>query len=243
MMTLVRSWSLRFVAASLVLATVPVSAEDAEGVVRLGQSESAGVVRVSDQSQPEWTYRGQSGEIQQVSACKTCPTSDGYASDGYVTDGYVTDGYVSDGYVTDGYATCEPGPYLCANSKVGQWISMNMFFLGLRNQQRCNTLKASCRADIAEKKAYLRCKFGYFCPTGPDGKGAPPWGKYSMVYPVNPDYFDSRDGQVYAAPGYGGPVSVPLAPNVNHTYNYGWGIPSSRLTPVAHPLTPGVPTP
>ncbi len=226
MMTLVRSWSLRFVAASLVLAAVPVSAEDAEGVVRLGQSESTGVIRISDQAQSELTYRGQSADIQQVSACKTCPSSGGYVSDGYAVCN-----------------TCEPGPYLCAHSKVGQWICLSFHYLGLRNQQRCNTLKASCRADIEEKKAYLRCKFGYFCPTGPDGKGAPPWGKYNMVYPVNPNYFDSRDGQVYAAPGFGGPVSVPLAPNVNHTYNYGWGIPSSRLTPVAHPLTPGVPTP
>jgi len=62
-------------------------------------------------------------------------------------------------------------------------------------------------------------------------------GHYHIVYPVNPGYFDSRDGQVYAAPGYGGPVSVPLAPVVNHTYNYGWGIPSSRLTPVQRPVT------
>jgi len=31
---------------------------------------------------------------------------------------------------------------------------------------------------------------------------------------------------------------VPMAPVVNHTYNYGWGIPSSRLTPVSHPVAP-----
>lgn len=55
----------------------------------------------------------------------------------------------------------------------------------------------------------------------------------SSIYPADPGYADARDGQVYSAQGYGVPVSVPLAPNVKHTYNYGWGVPSSRLTPVA----------
>jgi hypothetical protein len=47
--------------------------------------------------------------------------------------------------------------------------------------------------------------------------------------PVNPWYCDPRDLQVYAAQGYNVPVTVPLAPMVQ-TYNYGWGIPSSRLS-------------
>jgi hypothetical protein len=64
----------------------------------------------------------------------------------------------------------------------------------------------------------------------------PLFGCYDIVYPVDPFYFDKRDGQVYAAQGVGGPVSVPLAPMVRHTYNYGWGVPSSRLTPISHPV-------
>ena len=229
MMTLVRSWSLRFVAASLVLATIPAFAEDAEGVVRLGQSEAAGVIRISDLQQPQLTYRGQSEEVQseevqQVgAACRTCPS-----------------GVVYDGQVCE---SC-PGPYLCSDSPVVQYITFNLHLLALRNQQAMSVFRASFREDLREKARFTRCKLGYFCPDGGiDGKGVPPWGRYRMVYPVNPSYFDQRDGQVYAASGYGGPVSVPLAPNVNHTYNYGWGIPSSRLTPIAHPLTPGVPTP
>lgn len=49
---------------------------------------------------------------------------------------------------------------------------------------------------------------------------------------VQPGYIDPRDtaGNVYAAEGYGVPVSVPMAPVVKHQYNYGWGVPSSRLT-------------
>ena len=61
------------------------------------------------------------------------------------------------------------------------------------------------------------------------------FGCYKMIYAANPYYADPRDSRVYAAEGYGLPVTVPLAPNVEHTYNYGWGIPSSRLTPVSKP--------
>jgi hypothetical protein len=82
---------------------------------------------------------------------------------------------------------------------------------------------------------YFRCKFGYFVPTGAGGAGLPWVGKYSRVYPNDPYYFDQRDGNVWAAQGYGAPMAVPLAPTVGHTYNYGWGIPSSRLTPISRP--------
>ncbi|MCA9055993.1 MAG: hypothetical protein KDA75_19305 [Planctomycetaceae bacterium] len=75
-------------------------------------------------------------------------------------------------------------------------------------------------------------KFNYFC-----NKGVPPCGHYSIVYPVDPWYGDARDAGVYGAEGYGGPMSVPLAPVIRHTFNYGWGVPSSRLTPVSHLAT------
>jgi len=68
---------------------------------------------------------------------------------------------------------------------------------------------------------------------GCNGQGCPPHGDYMMTYPVNPNYADQRDSQIYAAQGYGAPMAVPLAPTVRHTYNYGWGIPSSRMTPLS----------
>jgi hypothetical protein len=82
---------------------------------------------------------------------------------------------------------------------------------------------------------YFHSKFGYFCPSGAGGAGSPFFGKYARVYPQDVNYFDGRDGQLFAAQGYGAPMAVPLAPVVGHTYNYGWGIPSSRLTPISHP--------
>lgn len=68
----------------------------------------------------------------------------------------------------------------------------------------------------------------------------------SVVYPLNPWAYDRRDARVYSAQGYGIPLAVPLAPNVHFTYNYGWGIPSSRLTPLSrlqHPQPSLAPAP
>ena len=93
-----------------------------------------------------------------------------------------------------------------------------------------------CRGGAGCQDNWLWRKLGYFRCTGSCGQGTPLVGHYSMVYPVNPGYFDPRDGQVYSSQVFNTPVSVPLAPVVNHTYNYGWGVPSSRLTPVSHPV-------
>jgi hypothetical protein len=98
--------------------------------------------------------------------------------------------------------------------------------------------RAHCADKCYNFKQYIRCKFGYFYPTGNGGTGIPIAGHYSRVYPENVNYFDGRDGQVYGAEGYGTPIGVPLAPVVGHTYNYGWGVPSSRLTPVSRPTAP-----
>jgi hypothetical protein len=64
----------------------------------------------------------------------------------------------------------------------------------------------------------------------------------NSVYPAMGYYYDVRDTQTYAAQGYNVPVTVPLPP-ITRAYNYGWGIPSTRLSPVGgysrwHPDTP-----
>lgn len=63
-------------------------------------------------------------------------------------------------------------------------------------------------------------------------------GYQNDVIALNPGYTDPRDGQTFAAQGYGIPISVPLAPVVGDQYNYSWGLPSSRLTPIARPAAP-----
>lgn len=84
------------------------------------------------------------------------------------------------------------------------------------------------------------CCLGKCCLIGPEsGYGCRfldmHW--YNVVYAVDPWYIDRRDAQVYAAQGYGAPMSVPLAPNVTNQFNYGWGIPSSRITAISR-VTP-----
>ena len=51
------------------------------------------------------------------------------------------------------------------------------------------------------------------------------------IYPGMGYYYDVRDTRTYAAQGYNVPVTVPTAP-ITRTYNYGWGIPSTRLSPI-----------
>ena len=84
----------------------------------------------------------------------------------------------------------------------------------------------------------IRNKFAYFVPSGCCGEGCPPVGFYEMVYAVNPDYHDPRDGQIYADPATGVPIAVPIAPPVRYQYNYGRGVPSSRLTPLSRVVRP-----
>lgn len=62
-------------------------------------------------------------------------------------------------------------------------------------------------------------------------------GRQRDIIAVDPGYHDSRDSEMYATQTYGVPAAVPLAPVVRDSYNYGWGMPASRLTPVAtHPV-------
>ena len=106
-------------------------------------------------------------------------------------------------------------------------ICGQMQMLHDQNRHNCNIL---C--------AHLRGKLAYFTPMGNGGEGVPKFGQYHLVYAADPNYFDPRDGQVYAAEGWGVPMSVPLAPNVRHTMNYSSGMPASRLTPISNVVPP-----
>jgi hypothetical protein len=127
-----------------------------------------------------------------------------------------------DGYVDGWYGDCPPG---------GK--ARRFFGKGPGPCPMCGGYHhgTGCPHDVFN---YFGCKLGFLFPTGGGGAGSPYHGWYSRVYPQDVGYADPRDGRLWAAQGYGIPVSVPLAPTVSHTYNYSWGIPASRLTPISN---------
>lgn len=87
---------------------------------------------------------------------------------------------------------------------------------------------AACRAECGHR---FRCSMAWLKPLTYWDAGC-----QTDIIALNPGYAHPNDlHQGYAAQGYGGPVSIPQAPNVRANYNYGWGIPSSRLTPTSVP--------
>lgn len=86
--------------------------------------------------------------------------------------------------------------------------------------------------------AHLHNKLNYFKPRGCCGEGCAPFGQYERIYAAQPDHWDARDSQLYAAPATGVPTAIPLPPNVHYQYNFGWGTPSSRLTPISSLVRP-----
>jgi hypothetical protein len=97
------------------------------------------------------------------------------------------------------------------------------------NWSSCHNNGAACRAEFGQR---FRCSMSFLKPLTYWDAGA-----QCDVIAVNPGYVHPSDlnNPGYAAQGFGGPVTVPLAPNVRSQYNYGWGIPSSRLTPITYP--------
>jgi hypothetical protein len=160
----------------------------------------------------------------QGAGCRHCQDDDVYRA----TGGLFNRGtHCPHGYQGTGCPVCDG--HACVNDNcVAHWLG-----------DQAAMHRARKRVANAGLNRYLRCKLGYLIHDGCGGVGCYPFGHYQVVYPVDPNYAEARDGQVYAAQGFGGPVSVPLAPNVRHTYNYGWGIPSSRLTPIGNPVPTG----
>ena len=209
-----------------VAATAMAAADDVEGVVRIRSMNQNPVIRGQSPGEIEQVGHRRRERIEQRRNCPeetVCPPT--ASSNTYVVEGWCPD----DGYM-DRSVFC--------NNSFAHHMRMACMNHRLRNQIASDQLAAEIHQDCHDKFNWFRCKFGYFFPSGAYGKGAPPTGHYSMVYPLNPSYIDPRDTQTYAAPGYGGPVGVPLAPVVHHQYNYGWGVPSSRLTAISNPVLP-----
>ncbi|MDB5334552.1 MAG: hypothetical protein JWN70_171 [Planctomycetaceae bacterium] len=96
------------------------------------------------------------------------------------------------------------------------------------NKCGCHHNCAACRADIGHR---FRCSMAWLKPLTYWDAGC-----QTDIIALNPGYANPNDlNQGYAAQGYGGPVTIPQAPNVRSNFNYGWGLPSSRLTPTSVP--------
>lgn len=143
---------------------------------------------------------------------------------------------------------CKNGhsPFLCEDCYGSQSIFSKLFSF---RPIHCHRDPATGQMKYFDRFGRVR-NDGLFGHGGPYGDGGlsrnkcrrtvpmstAPFGMYKMAYPVDPFHFDSRDGGLYAAQGYGVNVSVPLAPTVAATYNYGWGVPSSRMTYISNPI-------
>ncbi|MGE5191850.1 MAG: hypothetical protein ACM3U2_05065, partial [Deltaproteobacteria bacterium] len=116
-------------------------------------------------------------------------------------------------------------------SQAGNWFKF-------RKSDDCpdECLEECPEEDLECPKEKRRCRFcqGQGCQWCRGGNGRSyrtGGGLYgnSRFLPLDPYYCDPRDQRVYSAHGYNVPVTVPLAPMVRH-FNYGWGIPSSRIS-------------
>ena len=194
-----------------------------------GEPSTAGVVRISDTSSQQASRL--TGNVQPVA----------YTGESYITNSVPV-------IFRDGSVIQEgPGIRLTGNG-ITDWFTIRRLKLHSRRVRLWRNLRHLGNSDFDDcncsnrnnmllrsrnLSVWHRNKFGYFYPTGCCGTGCPLVGTYNMVYAVDPQYFDARDGKLYSAQGHGVPMAVPLAPNVRHSYNYGWGIPSSRRTPIS----------
>ena len=151
--------------------------------------------------------------------CPNCGT--GCGPEGYCTSCGVA------GVPCDGPGLCLPGmpcfglPGVCLPGLPGAGLCRGIPYWG---------------ADGGPESCYLASLLGIGANACDGRRGL--FGAYEHVYAVNPGYSDRREGNVWASAQTGVPMAVPLAPNVRHTMEYGWGMPSSRLVPISRPAPP-----
>lgn len=137
------------------------------------------------------------------------------------------------------YAYYEPGVYMYPNYPEP---NRGYVYFGYTGRECCSKLGCrwqdrwrDWRQGAAERRANFgarfRCSMGFLRPLTY-------WdiGFQKDAIAVDPNYAHPADvGGYYAAQGYGVPVTVPLPPSVRDGYNYSWGLPGSRLTPLSTP--------
>ena len=210
-----------------------------EGIVRISDSgtsqSSVGIVRMSD--------------IQGSGVRQTAYSNNGCATESCCPEGCGS--ACAPSGCTGCQCGCGNGNACCCNT--GQCNSCqscdSCYYGNGYNDRMCSLFAGSacsgsgCPAQdwwrgqqlnyLARNQRLANCLFGWMIPSGCCGQGCPPVGKYQVTYAEQPDYADPRDSQLYAAQGYGMPVTVPTAPVVRYSYNYSWGTPASRLTPLS----------
>jgi hypothetical protein len=125
---------------------------------------------------------------------------------------------------------CQNGtsPFLCKECYESQSVLTRLLSC---HPVHCHYDPGSGQMKYCDKCGLFGCKCHRHVPMT-----NAPFGMYKMAYPLDANSFDPRDGGLYAAQGYGVNISVPLAPTVSAAYNYGWGVPSSRMTYISNPI-------
>lgn len=116
---------------------------------------------------------------------------------------------------------------------------------------RWERAKCRCRGSCYGHRCHAKCckrhchgcyrRVGGCYPPGLGGGGQGSWAHYSgaggSIESGIGGNTDPRDGLLYSSQVYGTPIGVPTAPVVKNAYNYGWGVPSSRLTRIGERYT------
>lgn len=228
-----------------------------DGVVRISDASSSGIVRISDGGagifRPvSFTSAGADCCVPQGVGCADtgcCPTE---GCNTFQRD-YVTGQSCCNAGGCNGCNSCSCcGTSRACNGCCGNPCctcngnsfgschgdNMNCLFAGPvcsgTGCKTCDWYRGQSMSFQAKNARLAHHLFGWMVPSGCCGQGCPPVGKYQITYADQPSYADPRDGQLYGAQGYGMPMTVPLAPNVHQAYNYSSGLPSSRLTPISN---------
>lgn len=144
-------------------------------------------------------------------------------------------GYYTPMNYSDPYVNYAPG-----NNVYPNYLAPNRGYVAFSHTRRactnpwfprwhnCNNDGPAWRANFGHR---VRCSMAWLRPITYWDIGA-----QTDIIALDPGYVHPNDmNQGYAAQGFGGPVSVPQAPNIRSNYNYGWGLPASRLTPTSYP--------
>jgi hypothetical protein len=192
------------------------------GLPNANADDAPGIVRMTDFQPTQIEQTAFLGETS-TSVAADCGASDCVEGEGcQVVDDCCDSGGCDSGGCDSGGCdsgvceSCKSCPCGCCGAHSGTAFSCILRMFG------CSTKRCTC--DYCEYSGK---------GTGHCDQGSGLFGHYQITYANQPSYADARDGQAWAAPGYGMPITIPTAPVVRYSYNYSHGTPASRLTPLS----------